>query len=81
MPRKRKFEALENRLGEKLPVLVCGLLNKYGIEKTAEMLGVTVLTLRIELARLGIEKRWVALNPTIWELVEEEEEMVEKLTG
>jgi len=80
MGRKRKFEALEARLGDKLPLLICGLLNKYGIEKTAKLLGMTVLTLRIELARLGIAKRWVRLNPTVWELIEEEEEAVEEMT-
>jgi len=76
MGRERKLKSLEDKLGEKLPYFLCGLLNRHGVRGTAKILGVHWRTLEFELMRLGIEKRWIVLDDaylTLYELMESDE--------
>jgi len=68
MGRERKLKSLEDKLGEKLPYFLCGLLNRHGVKGTAKILGIHWRTLGIELIRLGIERRWVVLDDSYFEL-------------
>jgi len=59
---------LEERLGERFPYFICGLLNRYGLKGTAKILGVHWRTLEFELMRLGIDRRWIVLDSSYLEL-------------
>ena len=74
MGRKPKLGDVEERLGEKFPVLLCGLLNEFGLERTAELLGVAVSTLRSYLWKHNVEKMWVVLDDRTAEFAEIPEE-------
>jgi len=62
MGRRRKLRELEGKLGKKFPYFLCGLLNAYGLDKTAEMLKINPKTLYEYLYRYNIAKMWVILS-------------------
>jgi len=70
MGQKRKLKSLEDKLGQKLPYFICGLLNQHGVKGAAKILGVHWRTLEFELMRWGIERRWVVLDNTYLRLYE-----------
>jgi len=72
---------LEERLGSKLPYFICGLMNMYGEEETAKHLNISIPTLRFELAKLGIERRWIVLDNKIYELIDLEGEIIAEEKG
>ena len=70
MARRPKLEGVEKKLGKKFPILLCGLLNEFGMEKTAELLGIAVSTLRFYLWKHNVTKMWVVLDDRTAEFTE-----------
>ena len=60
MKKNAKMLAIEERLGEKLEVLVPKVLNQMDISQAAQHLGITPTTLYTWIGRLSLQQVWVA---------------------